>query len=368
MEQFDAIDRSQDAFVVQPDAYVSVPQQQQHWGSVEYGQGILHSRTNSLVNSKRLYIYGGIACAFVVFIALISSSSSSSSSRKTNGMNNNDNPMVFHGQHPPAGEYHDSIQLYIREDISALSTSYTQDTELTTMVESIKIVTDLPNSQKQWDITTTRLVTDTELLGQSSKCDTDDRSNGDPLGCAALFDSADTKMSFVMDADGTILSETDTDAHGHITKHSRSAGGSANPIETVDNTLKYLPGHQVSVGEDWDAQLELSSVGSYSGRTTFVGYTNCNNAECAVLESSGNIYMDTNAMAERFSSLPIDQSMMSIVDGKMSQTIHWDDEHGYFPFAETFLNFTIKFDIPFGKTALIPVKEKITSKAQLVGR
>lgn len=362
MEQFDAIERSEDPFVVQPDAYSAVPQ----WGSGEvvYSRGAAGGRI--ITNSKRLYIYGGIACAFIVFLVLISSSNHNNSRTEHagNGIYNGD-PMLFHGRHPAAGNYHDSIELYIREDIHELSSSYTEDTELTTNIESDKQVKDLPNGQKQWDITTTHLSTDTELLGQSSKCDTDDRSRGDPLACAALFASADTRMSFVIDADGKIVSETDTDAHGHIMKHARVAGGS-NPVESVDNALKYLPDRQVTVGEDWDSQLELASVGSYSGRTTFVGYTKCGTAECAVLKSSGKVYMDVNAMSERFASLAIDPSMLSITDGTISQTIHWDDTNGYFPYIQSFMNFTIQFSIPARKTANIPVKERVTVKASLI--
>jgi hypothetical protein len=277
--------------------------------------------------------------------------------------------------------------MYIREDISSLSPGVEAETEITTIVETTKTVRDLAQQQKQWDIITTRLSTDIDILGQVTHCDTKDMTNPPPAACLPLVNAVDSTMSFTIAANGTVLSEVDTDAHGHITKNARTTAGNANAVETVDNNLLYLPSKTtVKIGDEWNSIFALSSVGDFTGKTTFAGTTRCDaksattpssksskkskstdNNTCAVLTSTGTIYMDVQAMADRFGSLGIDPTMLSIEGGKSVQTLYWNDELAYFAYCETILDFTIKLTIPGADPPFrIPVHERITIHTTLV--
>jgi hypothetical protein len=361
----------------------------------------ISSRRAASAQRRRLCVYGSFAGIFVVFVVVLSlihhqssSSSSASSSKQQQQQQQKSNsydtssktPFAFTARHPLAGEYHDVVELYIREDISSLVPSEGGDgdqepaattTEITTIVESTKTVQDL-QQQKQWDIVTTRLQTDTQMMGFVTHCDTQDSEP--PLACAALVASAGMKMSYVIAANGTVVSEIDTDAHGHITKNARTTAGSPDAVQTVDNNLQYLPQHQVTIGDEWVSRFELSSVGDYEGKTTLAGTTPCDDpnassssskkkktssSTCTVLTSTGAIYMDVQAMADRFGSIGIDPSMLSIIDGKVSLTLYWNDPLAYFAYVETLLDFTIQITFPGLPAAKIPVHERITQTTTL---
>jgi hypothetical protein len=371
----------------------------------------ISSRRAASAQRRRLCVYGAFAGVFVVFVVVLSvihQSSSSSAAPRTKQEPNHGQydtssktPFAFTARHPLAGEYHDVVVLSIREDISSLLPPSEEEegggdqppeatTEITTIVETTKTVQDLQQQQqqKQWDIVTTRLRTDTQIMGMVTHCDTQESSP--PLACAALAASAGMKMSFVIAANGTVVSEVDTDAHGHITKNARTTAGAPDAVQTVDNNLQYLPLHPVNIGDEWESRFELSNVGDYVGRTTLAGTTPCDapsasssasssssssskkkknssssSSTCAVLTSSGAIYMDVRAMADRFGSIGIDPSMLSIVDGTVSITLYWNDPLAYFAYLEAQFDFTIQITFPGDPVARIPVHERITQTTTL---
>ena len=179
-------------------------------------------------------------------------------------------------------------------------------------------------------------------------CDSNNRASSSSPDCRDLYDVVGFQETLVVDSEGNIVKVTGpdgTDMLEQVSPISSQLTG-AQHLEHHSQVVTILPDHAVKPGDTWEDDFsldQLGGIGTFTGKCTLKGYTDCGDNDCAVFALEGSLHMDLASVASSVYVDPRDLPVSS-ADADITVEMHFDNKHQISRWTQ--MNITTAFDTP----------------------